>query len=866
MKFDRQAKSAQALFERALSCHRGGDVAQARELYSRTLKSYPQHVEALHMAGILMAQQADFAAAAALVIEAVRLQPGHVNAHNNLGNILQKVGDLDGALCHYQRAIELNPQFADAFNNRGVVLKEQQRYGAAAESFKTALALKPNYPAACSNLGLTLDELGELDQALLNHDKAIALEPQNFQAHYNRGKVLLKLKDFTQALVSNEAALALSPGFVDALHNRALALEGLEREDEAMASFEQVLALSPDRASAHFGKARLAKERGDMAAALQGYQRALEIQPNYPQAWCNMGSLLHAEKQHDAALFAFNQALALKPDYQEAYSQRGLLHQEANALKLALDDYERALSLNPDCVEICNNQGVVLQSMGRLAPAQASLSKAVELDASYVPARINLGNLLVELGKPADALLHYTHALLLKPDYPYLEGLQIHSQMKTCDWTGIDKKIAAALARLEAGEKSCPPFAVLAISDAMDLQRKAAAIWLKDATAKCTTLPAIAPHAHDKIRIGYFSADFHDHATAFLMAELFELHDKSRFEIIAFSFGPDRQDTMRRRLVAAFDQFLDVREETPEAIVRLARRLEIDIAIDLKGCTQGCRPAIFAMRAAPVQINYLGYPGSMGVDFMDYLIADRVLIPESSQHLYSEKILYMPGSYQVNDAKRVISDRVFTRAEVGLPDTGFVYCCFNNNYKITPATFNVWMRILKGVEGSVLWLLADSPAVIANLSKEAELRGVSASRLVFAPRMALDEHLARHRLADLFLDTLPCNAHTTASDALWVGLPVLTCAGESFAGRVAASLLNAVGLSELIMASQADYCAQAVKLGQQPWQLASLKSKLESHLCAATLFDTRRYTGHLEQLYLTVQDRCCVRLPLEDLA
>jgi predicted O-linked N-acetylglucosamine transferase (SPINDLY family) len=366
-----------------------------------------------------------------------------------------------------------------------------------------------------------------------------------------------------------------------------------------------------------------------------------------------------------------------------------------------------------------------------------------------------------------------------------------------------------------------------------------------------------------KIRIGYFSADFQEHATSYLIAELFEMHDRSKFRVIAFSFGPPSQGAMRKRLADAVDEFIDVSEKTDSEAALLSRNLKIDIAVDLKGFTQNSRAGIFALGAAPLQVNYLGYPGTMGAEYIDYLIADRTLVPEESRRYYSEKIVYLPDSYQVNDGKRTIANKEFTRAELGLPMRGFVFCCFNNNFKIMPRTFDVWMRILSRVEGSVLWLFAGNPAAMENLRREAILRKIGSERLVFAERMDLPEHLARHRAADLFLDTWPCNAHTTASDALWAGLPVLTHTGEAFASRVAASLLTAIRLPELIASTPEDYEELAVQLATNAERLALIRKKLANNRLTAPLFDTRLYTRHLEAAYIQMHDRYRANLPAE---
>jgi predicted O-linked N-acetylglucosamine transferase (SPINDLY family) len=360
---------------------------------------------------------------------------------------------------------------------------------------------------------------------------------------------------------------------------------------------------------------------------------------------------------------------------------------------------------------------------------------------------------------------------------------------------------------------------------------------------------------HDRIRLAYLSADFDHHATSDLMAGLFDCHDRSRFAVTAISIGPDSNSEMRRRLKSSFERFIDVEKQNDSQVANILRDLEIDILIDLKGFTQSARTNIFACRPAPIQVNYLGYPGTMGASYIDYIIADKVVIPENHHQAYSEKIIFLPNSYQANDDKRFIADRAFTRAEFGIPQTGFVFCCFNDNYKITPRVFDCWMRILKQVENSVLWLYESNVTASSNLRKEAATRGINAERLIFAKRMQLPDHLARHRLADLFLDTLPCNAHTTASDALWAGLPVLTRLGETFAGRVAASLLNAIHLPELITTTSDDYEQRAIDLAIHPEKLTAIKRKIAENRLTTPLFDTKLFTKHLEAAYIAMYDR-----------
>ncbi|HKF96813.1 MAG TPA: hypothetical protein VKB20_01040, partial [Steroidobacteraceae bacterium] len=367
---------------------------------------------------------------------------------------------------------------------------------------------------------------------------------------------------------------------------------------------------------------------------------------------------------------------------------------------------------------------------------------------------------------------------------------------------------------------------------------------------------------HERVRVGYFSADFREHALSTLIAGVFEAHDRTRFEVSGFSFGPDTGDPMRKRLEGAFERFIDVRHRSEREVAQLARRLEIDIAVDLGGFTDGGRPGIFALRAAPLQVSYLGYLGTMAAPYMDYLIADATLVPQAAQRHYAEKIVYLP-SYQANDCRRPVAEEHFSRLELGLPATGMVYCCFNANYKLTPATFDSWMRILQATPGSVLFLYASSAAVVENLSREARSRGVAAERLVFGGKLPFAQYLARYRTADLFLDTLPYNAGTTASDALWAGLPVLSCAGEAFAARMGASLLQAIGLPELITTSRERYEQLAIELGQDRQRLEAIRQKLAAQRHSAPLFDTARFTGHLEDAYRKMYERYHGGLPAE---
>jgi len=428
--------------------------------------------------------------------------------------------------------------------------------------------------------------------------------------------------------------------------------------------------------------------------------------------------------------------------------------------------------------------------------------------------------------------------------------------MHCCDWRGRNEELGRLVSAIRAGKRSAAPFVTLSISDSPQDHLLCSRIWVRD---KCPASPVPIwkgeHYRHDRIRVAYLSADFHEHAMAYCLAGLFEAHDRGRFDTTAVSIGPDAPGRMRARLERAFDRFIDVRQRADQEVARVLRELEIDIAVDLNGFTADGRTRIFAFRAVPVQVSYLGYPGTMGADYIDYVLADRFVIPEQQFSCFTEKVVYLPDTYQVNDSKRVIADRTPTRAEAGLPERGFVFCSFNNSYKISPMVFDAWMRLLGNVEGSVLWLVDTGTTAVRNLREEAAARGVARDRLVFAPKVRHEDYLARHRLADLALDTLPYNGHATTSDALWAGLPVLTCLGTTFAGRVAASVLNAIGLNELITHTLGEYEALALDLATNRERLAGIRSKLEENRATYPLFDTDRFRRHIEAAYTTMWER-----------
>jgi len=625
---------------------------------------------------------------------------------------------------------------------------------------------------------------------------------------------------------------------------------------EAARLYGEVLRANPRHFQAMYGMGFLHYQVGRFEEASRIIGDALRINPRSPEAFFARGCALQQLNRASEALVCFDSALALKPGFVEAQSNRGMALMALNRDEQALESIEVALALDPSNESAWNNRGCIFEKLGRHEDALLCFGKAIASQPSSVEALINCGSALASLKRYEEAAASFAKALAINPDHPYARGNLVLFRMHACDWRNFAQDKTEIAAALQAGKRAIYPFVNLALSDSMAEQLQCARILAaNDAPASSSPLWRGETYRHDRIRVAYVSADFHAHATAALMAGVWENHDRSRFETVAISFGKDDGSEMRERVRRSFDRFIDVRERSDAEIASLMRQMEIDIAIDLKGYTLHHRSGIFAHRPAPVQASYLGYPGTMGAPYIDYIIADRIVIPPSHQPFYTEQIVYLPGSYQCNDTARPMAEPS-TRRQAGLPEAGFVFCCFNNNFKIAPEIFAIWMRLLREIRGSVLWLLEDNPDSMRNLRREADERGVVPERLIFAPRVNASDHLARHRLADLFLDTQPYGAHTTASDALWAGLPVLTVEGPTFAARVAASLLHAVGMPELVTPSLQAYETHALALARDTALLNALKAKLARNRATHALFDTVQFTRNLEAAYAIMWERC----------
>lgn len=742
---------------------------------------------------------------------------------------------------------------------QALALHRQGQLAAAAQLYRSVLQRQPQQVDALQMLGLVLAAQGDAAQALQLLDRAAAIAPALPVLQFNRGLTLLQLERLPDAIEAFDRVLALDPRYAKAWQMKAVAIDGLGRRDEALQVLERGSQSGADATLLLQQHGAWLYESGRFAEALASFERVSALQPKSADGLVNVASTLLRLDRPGDALRVLNRAAALGAGAPDIHFNRGVALAGLRRWSDAVQAYSETIRLQPGLLQAWVNRGVASGQLRDFERAIADFEHVLRLQPANADARMNLGNTLLDAGNLAAAVGQYEQVVLGQPERENALESLLHARMRICDWRDFESLRERVAQRVALGGLVSPA-RLLFFSDDAALQKRCAEDYARQRQ------PALADAAPvrtggGRIRVGYFSSDFHEHATAFLMARVFESHDREAFETMAFSFGHPPADAMHARLRPAFDHFFDVSDSSDEEIVALARARGLDIAVDLKGLTHNARPRIFALRAAPVQVAYLGYPSTMGAPYFDYLVADPVIVPPAAREHYTEKIASLPYSYQANDDTRVVPAPTTTRAQEGLGESGFVFCCFNALFKLTPEVFDVWMRLLQRVPGSVLWLFEGHPLAAGNLRKEAQARGVDPARLVFAPLVDPAAHLARQAHADLFLDTLPCNAHTTGSDALWAGLPMVTCAGGSFASRVAASLLQAVGLPELVTQSLADYEALAAALASDPQRLAQLRARLRETRASAPLFDSPGFTRHLEAAYGQMAQRLRAGLP-----
>ena len=663
---------------------------------------------------------------------------------------------------------------------------------------------------------------GRLDEAERLYLKILSLDANQFPVLFPLGILLAQRGDFPQAEHRLRDALRLNPNDAGAQFNYGNVLLHLERFDEAFAAFEKALALNPFLREAHL----------------------------------NRGGILMSQKRFVEAIACFDSAIRIDPQYAEAHCNRGNALVEIRCYAEALASYDAALVISPRKAEFHASRGNALHRLHRHEEALGSLATALSLQPGNAAFHYNVGNVLFESRRFAEAFEAYDRSFKLEPQAEYVEGDRFFSKMMICNWRAIATDAERLAAGVNEGLPVARPFAFLTAGSSQSLQVRCANLFCDREFPPMHAKETGKKYRHERIRVAYLSADFRDHPVSHLLVGMFENHDRARFETIAVALGEAEQTPLRRRLEGAFERFIDVRDRADAEVADMLRKSEIDIAVDLMGPTENARPGIFARRPAPMQVMYLGYAGSSGAPYIDYVLADRIVIPESEQNLFREKVIYLPETFMGTNDKREIATVTPTRQDEGLPPDGFVFCAFVNSYKISPQAFDVWMEILRQVENSVLWLSNANDTAMENLRREARSRGVRLERLVFARRVERNEdHLARHRLADLFLDTFPLGAHSTVADALWAGTPVLTYAGKTFGGRVAASLLSALGANELITDTTSAFTQSAIRIAGDPQLLAQLKEKIASARSSSPLFNTQRFTAHIEAAYTAIWER-----------
>jgi len=881
----------QALFKEAVTLHQGGRLEQAQALYHRILQTAPSNADLLRFAGTAECQLGNAEAGVRFLSRSLEMSPNQPEVHHNRGHALLKLGRLEEAVKSYDQALALRPDYVSAWFSRGMALMSLERFDTAAASFERAVEARPDFAEAWLEHGNALMKMDRSKEALASFNKMLWLQPNVVEALVNRSDILLKLGRFVEAVASYDRLLALESGLASVWSNRGIALMKTGRHAAAVASYDRALELEPDLADAWSNRGDALGGLGRYEDAIASCEEALRLQPDMAQAWTIRGNaelnLRHPEaalasfenalaiasvspgglsaragallnlKRYAEALQSCDEALALSPDNAEARKNRGAALLGLERYREALVDFGKALAAQPDSAEIHTNSGNALHGLKRYAESVAAYDAALRCDPDYIEALSNRGNILMRLDRTEEALQSFEHILGLKPDYAWAAGQVLYNRMRLSDWTGFQDQLDAICARLRQGEKPVAPFGLQAMVDAPDLHRLSSTAFGDEVHTQNLlppfSPPSAAPSGHERLRIAYVSADFGAHPVTYLLAGMLERHDRTKFEVFAFSLGKGT-GPWRERVVAAVEHFIDVSDMRDDDVVSLMREHGVDVAVDLNGYTEGCRTGIFIERVAPVQVQYIGFLGTMGVSGIDYIIADAIIIPPEQYGAYSEKVVHLPSFQMNDDRQQQAPERVFTRAELGLPEDGFVFCCFNHNYKITPDVFQSWMRILDRVPGSVLWLHA-KPVAAKNLRAEAEQRGIDPERLIFAPHVPLEDHTARQRLAGLFLDTHPYNAGATASIALRVGLPILTRLGESFAARMGASLLEAVGMPELITHSTQAYEDLAVELALDPDRLAAVRQKLAVNLAGCPLFDTARSTRHIEAAYVAMHER-----------
>ena len=835
-------------------------LKDAEECFLRTLALKPDHADAWNSLGIVRQKAGDLPEAEEAYHQALKLSPYSAEVHNNLGTVLHDLGKFDEAENEYRHALTLKEDYAEAQNNLGTLLKDLEKLEEAEIAFRRSVTLNPDIAEFHNNLGDVLLYLNRPDESVAECSRALQLRQDYADAHANLGVALDTLGRQQEARAAFDLALQLKPDLAEVYNNLGARLHNLGRTVAAKRPYRIAVSLKPDFAEAHSNMGILHYELGCFDDAVLSYRQAIAIKPDFVDAYNNLGASLKNLGRLEEAEQTILQALALNPNSARAYGNLGNIFEQRGCLQEAEKAHRKALTLMPDYAEAFNNLGIVLRNQGRHYEAMDLFEQALALKPNFSEIHNNLGCSCHAVGRMEDSILHFQQAVILNQAYHSARSNLVYQLQQICHWdaqveTHIQILRKAIQYNIKLSTDHIPPFLFFAVPYSTPAEQKTCATaWsesLFGPLSRSRYAEAFPNQRNDlePIHIGYLSADFNDHVVSRQLIEVLEHHDRQHFRISAYSYSLADGSSLRKRLERSVDSFVDISLATYEEAARTIQDDNIDILVDLTGHTANSRSAILAYRPAAIQVNYLGYPGTMGTELVDYLIADNFIIPPEFEEHYVERVFRLPGCYLPNDRTR-LRPQPLSRNECCLPDEAIVFCCFNQAYKITPMMFDVWCRLLQTVPDSVLWLRAFNPLVEQNIKREAENRGINRNRIIMANSVPASTHLARLACSDLFLDTTPYNAHATCSDALWMGVPVITCAGETFPSRVAGSLLHTMGVPELVTNSLDEYYYLALKLATEHDARKKLKEIILANCETSPLFDSEMITRGLEAIYL----------------
>ena len=831
------------------------DLAGAERLCMEILRESPRHADAMHMLGVLRLTKGETERAISFIEQALRENPRDAAIAENLGVAHLAARNFEIAESTFRRAMTLGGSHGLLYMRLGVALASQGKLADAISALRSAAARSPEVPEVHLNLGNALAERNHLDEAFASFKAVLELQPDNLIAHFNIGNLHRMAGRLEDAAAAYGKVLVIAPRDPDAYNNLGLVYEQQRRLDEAAGCYRQALTLAPDHIHALSNLGTVLHAQGRLEEAAASCAKALAVRPDFVDALVNLANVRADQGHLEEAQALYERVLRLAPRSTDAYRNLGKLFLGQGRAKDAISAYRRSLEIAPDQAAVHSDLGNALRDSGDFDLAIAAYRKAMALEAQFSPALYNLAETYKVRGELDQAAACYEQLLAREPRHAQaLSGL-VHVRQHMCSWDGFEALWSRLRAEINsAGDGQISPFSVLSLPTSPQEQLACAAAWSRRnlepvaATRAALGFDFSGRRRRDRLRVGYLSWGLHDHATGYWAPQLFELHDRSRWEVTAYAYGPDDGSDIRARIRGAAEHFVDLARESNAAAARRIYGDGVDILVDLTGHTLGTRSQILAPRPAPVQVSWF-YPGTMGASCLDYFIADPFVVPPELEPFFTERIARLPDCYMITDRKRPVSEVVPTRAQCGIPDDAFVFCYFNQTYKILPDTFVSWMRILRAVPGSVLWFHEANPWVTANLGKEAEKHGVAARRLIGAPRKPLAEHLARYRIADLALDSFPYTSHTTTADALWVGCPLVTRVGDTFASRVAGSALISGGVPELVT-DTVEACERlAVELATSPGKLREIRRRLEVARETSRLFDTPRFVRNLESAY-----------------